>query len=142
MNFFLYPDLEKYMMSQVKSLVAYFLLLCITVSIIPLNLLHHHEEENLVCDPTNLSKENDLCHQTIYHADSIPDIQCDHHTHIDKDQDQCEFCQLLTTRHYNFLPPGIEWINPAFQSGEKVIFHKSFFSYIPSIALLNRGPPA
>ena len=127
---------------QVKTFVAYFLLLCITVSIIPLNLLHHHEREEIPCNPANLSEENDLCHQTIYHSFSFENIPCDHQCHIEKEQEHCEFCQLLTTRLYNYLPPVIDWINPIFQPGEEIASYKSFFPYTPSITVFNRGPPA
>ena len=130
------------MSNQFKIYISYFLILCITVSLIPLNLLHHHESPDIVCVDLDSSIESDPCHQEIFHSNAFTDFQCDHNTHLDRETEHCEFCELLTTRHSLYLPAVFVWLNPEIQPVEEIIYSPHFGDVSEFDAYLLRGPPA
>lgn len=79
-----------------KQLIAYFLLLCLSITLLPLIPLHSHEEDTHRCE-LNEDIENNLCHVTIYHSD-YQDYQCDHDRHFSKTSEDCDFCEYLSSR--------------------------------------------
>ena len=130
------------MKNQVKTYIAYFLILCVTVSIVPLNLIHHHESFEIVCAELDPTEENNPCHQTLYHSASFDDALCEHTTHLKKEVEDCEFCELLTTRHSFYLPMTIEWLNPPFVLDGKSELVVKFIPGFTHQVVSNRGPPA
>ena len=130
------------MKNPVKSYIAYFLLLCITVSIIPLNLFHHHESAEIICVNPESAEEQNPCHQVVFHSSNLQDVQCDHPMHLDREVEHCEFCELLTTRHNTYPPTIFDWITPIFQYGEEQTYISSHTLHTDSSVVFNRGPPA
>lgn len=129
------------MKSLGKQILAYLLLLCIAVSAFPWDILHHHEEE-ISCENLEEDLENDLCHQKIFHTNELQDNHCDHQTHIDREQDHCEFCKFITSRHNNYVVPQIFTFHEI-DVVEKNGYSEPFFSTnFTSDVIYNRGPPA
>lgn len=126
---------------QVKTIIAYFLILCVTVSIIPLNLLHHHDEDQIACEKGSADAENPCSQIVNFQAQSI-DFECEHQTHLDSEQEHCEFCKLLTTRHFTYLPAPFEWLDPNHAVRENTLWIHSVSIISEPGDISNRGPPA
>ena len=124
-----------------NQLVSYLLLLCISATVIPLNILHHHGEETN-CDKSNTELENDPCHISSYHANDFQKPHCEHKTHFQKEYNHCEFCKFITSNRdkytansrYGFMPIRLSEANTAFEF--------SFFPSTVSSVHFSRGPPA
>jgi len=123
-----------------NQLISYLLLLCISVTIVPLNLLHHHKEE-AHCDKSNNELENNLCHISSYHAHELDKAHCEHKTHFNKKHEHCEFCKIITVNrnkyvansHYSFIPNQL--------SSTNIVIAYSFFPNAVSSVIFSRGPP-
>lgn len=129
------------MKQQVKTIIAYFLILCVTVSIIPLNLLHHHDDDQIACENGPADAENPCSPTLSFQAQSI-DFECEHQTHLDREQEHCEFCKLLTTRHFTYLPAPFEWLDPSHELREYTLWVPSGNIVSEPSDISNRGPPA
>jgi len=125
-----------------KKFISMLLLLCISVTIVPFNILHHHNEKETHCDLTNENAENNPCHISIYHANDFQKPHCEHKTHIDKKHNHCEFCKFVTSsrvkyianKRYSFIPTQLSEANITFECS----FSMSTFLGV----IFSRGPPA
>jgi len=125
----------------VNYLISYLLLLCISATIIPLNLLHHHEEETH-CDIENAAFENDPCHISSYHANDFQKPHCEHKSHLNKEQNQCELCEFIISHRYTYIANkeyrGVTNLYPKPQT----LFQNSSVTDSFSKVIFSRGPPS
>ena len=124
-----------------KQFTAYLLLMCLALSFVPWNLLHHHKEE-ISCVRIDESVENDPCHRSIFHLNDLQDLQCDHKIHIDKKHDHCEFCKFIASRHNNYVVPSNFSFYQFDSLNEQICFESPFFTISVPGVVYNRGPPA
>lgn len=131
-----------YRVNQLFSqLIAYFFLLCMTASVVPLNLFHHHVEESH-CDLTNAALESDPCHLSIYHANAVGKHKCNHDAHLLPDYAQCELCKVIRP-NVKKLIDAPEQISVALIHAPVII--SSDLSFLQDAApgiSFSRGPPA
>ena len=127
----------------VHQITAYLLLLCLLATVLPFNLLHHHEEE-AVCDLKNPVLENDPCHISIYHSNDAKSHACNHETHIQNNQVECNFCKFFHSLRNQKYTTGTKFsvihtpqILKATPNHTVAVFKTDFFRSIS-----NRGPPA
>ena len=128
--------------NTIRQLVAYFLLLCISATVVPFNLLHYHEEheEDIHCDVSNIVAENDPCHISIYHGQNQED-KCEHTTHLSDVQDDCERCKFLTTQRHQYIANEHCAVIPIVLSQDFLITEASFLVRSSSNSTLGRAPP-
>ena len=124
-----------------NQLISYLLLLCISATVIPLNLLHHHEEETH-CDITNAVLENDPCHISIYHTNKSQKPHCEHKTHIDKEHNHCEFCKFITSSRVKYTTNKRYSLIPNQLSETNITIECSFSKSTLLGVIFSRGPPA
>ena len=124
-----------------RHIVSYLLLLCITATLIPINLFHQHEE-SLHCDITNIDAESDPCHISIYHVQDVTH-SCEHKSHINEVEDKCNFCKFLTPRRDQFVTVWYyeNTIAPILISEDFLIKQESFIQQNFSNSILGRAPP-
>lgn len=123
-----------------NQLISCLLLLCISATVIPLNLLHHHEEETH-CDITNAALENDPCHISSYHASDFQKPHCEHNSHFNETHSHCEFCKFITSsrvkytadKRYSFIPTQLSEAN--------ITSECSFSTSTLLGVIFSRGPP-
>lgn len=124
-----------------KYLLSYLLLLCISVTVFPFNILHHHKED-IHCDVSNERLENDPCHISIYHPNESQKPCCDHKAHVDKEITICEFCKFLTSHWHIYTANKHYSLIPALHVEASIAFENPFFPNTFSKAIFSRGPPA
>jgi len=125
----------------VNILISSVLLLCISVTIVPLNLLHQHKAETH-CDKTNRKLENSPCHISTYHSSDLTKIHCQHKNHLEKKHSHCKFCKFLNTNRSKYLKTH-SYINTPIQFSKAIIvFEHTVFSKTFSSVIFSRGPPA
>ena len=118
------------------------LLLCILVTIAPFNILHQHNEKETHCDLTNVKAENDPCLISIYHAKELQKHHCDHKTHIDEINIECEFCKFITSHRHTYTKNKYQSIVPVFNSKELIACENTLSLSSFSSVIFSRGPPA
>ena len=129
------------MKSAKNQFISYFLLLCISATIIPLNILHNHKEETH-CDKTNPTLENNPCHISSYHASDFQKPHCEHKSHIDKEHNHCEFCKFITSHRHDYTATKQYSIVHDLSSQALLIAECPFFPSSVSSVIFSRGPPA
>lgn len=125
----------------VKQLIPYFLLLCISVSVVPFNLFHQHREEEIHCDISDAEHNNDHCHLSIYHAHEIENL-CEHKSHINETDYHCALCDFITSHRDTYI--GIAESSAASTASSSTLL-SSGYSFNRTLFLnlvYNRGPPA
>lgn len=129
-------------MSRIANkLISYLLLLCISATVVPLNLLHHHEEETH-CDESNAELEKDLCHISSYHPNDILKEHCEHDIHFNEEHSHCEFCKFITTQRDRYTFGKQYSPVPARPLQALIAFESSFFHSSVLSVVFSRGPPA
>ena len=124
-----------------NRLISFLVLLCLSATVIPLNILHDHKEVSH-CDITNVAFENDPCHLSSYHANTVQKLHCEHKSHVNKKQVECEFCKIVTSQRRAYIQSRHYSIVPISNTNEPLTFDDFFFlSSIPSV-IFSRGPPA
>jgi len=122
-----------------EQLIAYFLLLCLSLTLLPSTPFHSHEEASHLCE-INEELEQNTCHVSVYHNE-YQENHCEHNHHFSKSVEDCDFCeyvnsrrQLFTFNDYQFLliPPFTE------------LHESQVFPYVNSnrdTRILGRAPP-
>jgi hypothetical protein len=59
--------------------------------------VHHHHHAELHTEEA----EADACHRAIYHGEVSS--ECEHQNHVTQTQSDCELCEVLTSRSFEFL---------------------------------------
>ncbi|MGB0887087.1 MAG: hypothetical protein ACPGSL_03095 [Vicingaceae bacterium] len=88
------------MKNLTNKIIAFFLLLCFAVTIVPLNTFHKHTHthaEETHCDINDKVHSDDGCHFSLYH-NQIEEKHCDHNAHILTYEIECEFCKVLNSQ--------------------------------------------
>lgn len=124
-----------------NKLISYLLLLCISVTVIPFSALHHHEEETH-CDITNVALENDPCHISIYHANEIQKPHCEHKSHIDEINIECEFCKYVLSTRHTYIKYKNCCLSPNQNAKTATAYLNTSFKSATSDVIFNKGPPA
>ncbi len=123
-----------------KQFIAYVLLLCLSITLLPINPFHNHEEESHSCE-INTELEKNSCHLTVYHSES-QENHCEHDHHFSKSSEDCEFCEYINTRRQLFafndfqfilIPPFIE-----LEESQELLFINSNRDEL----ILGRAPPS
>lgn len=120
---------------NIISRICTSLLLCIYgFSLFPTTAFHHHPSH---CDKDNRRIENDICHQTLYHA--IQQSACHHPSHIVPIVEVCKLCKLYFASPSAIAP--FLWQNfcPVFADANYAICSFDSFDFLAS--LTNKGPP-
>ena len=129
-------------MKRVASqFLSYLLLVSMLATIVPADLVHHHEEE-AHCDLAHELIENDPCHQSIYHPHEGTEHHCQHDFHLSNTHSSCEFCQFFSSQRFNsLLQQRIRLVFKGLMppvSGKTTEFYPSVFS----LFIFDRGPPS
>jgi hypothetical protein len=124
-----------------KQLIAYLLLLCLSATVIPLNLLHHHEEA-AHCDNSDPTLENDPCHVSQFHAHDQSKTHCSHEGHVGEVENRCEFCRHFSSVRYQYVSSTLFWSDPALLRVEHINFVSAFLPERHAETIFSRGPPA
>ena len=88
------------MKNLTNQIIAFFLLLCFVVTIVPLNFIHEHSHshtEEIYCDINDNVHSEDACHFSLYH-NQLEEEHCKHKAHISENEIECEFCKMLTSK--------------------------------------------
>ena len=123
-----------------NQLISFLLLLCITATVIPFSLLHHHEETTH-CDITNASRENDPCHISTYHANETQKQHCKHKAHVHETNSDCKLCKFITSHRQVYTLSERSSIINSVDSKANIAFEPSFSSDIFLTVIFNKGPP-
>lgn len=126
-----------------KQLIAYFLLLCISVNIAPSVVFHDHQhDKDSHCDSDNQEIENNPCHVSLYHSEDLQKKHCEHDFHFQNDSSECKACKFISSNTSQFIHSEIT-------STPSVSLFLSYFSReyafspysIPQVNF-NKGPPS
>ncbi len=80
-----------------KQLIAYFLLLCLSMTLLPSSAFsHNHKEESHSCE-INTELEKNACHLSVYHSE-FQENHCEHERHFSKSTEDCDFCEYINSR--------------------------------------------
>jgi len=123
------------------KLVSYLLLFCMLATIVPLNLLHHHQDKSH-CDLSNIVLENDPCHIRIHHIGDVERTPCDHNSHIDEFHTECEFCKFLGSHSYTYVEITRSDDVCAKLSKSLITYESASIPSSLSNVIFSRGPPA
>lgn len=127
-------------MNKTKQIfVGYFLLICLSATLIPFSLLHHHENEDH-CHEINIKDESVLCHNKVYHKD-IQEQTCDHNTHFSDWHDGCELCQFLITKRNQYTANKSKTPTAFTYSVDYFETNFSYYHRIDTYSILGRAPP-
>ena len=89
------------MKNLTNQFIAGLLLLCFSVTIVPLNFLHEHSHEHLSeethCELNDKIHTDDACHFTIFH-NTITENHCSHKSHFTANELECDFCKNSTSQ--------------------------------------------
>ena len=92
-----------------KRLVYHFLslllLLGIFSTIIPIDLLHSHEEENY-CDKSDETIESNPCHVSRFHSKDNQATSCEHSGHVEELANVCHICKISSPVREKFVAGG------------------------------------
>jgi len=124
----------------IKKLISFLLLLCISATIIPLNLSHLHEEETH-CELTSTTHENDPCHISIYHTYGKEKHRCEHESHLVEEQNHCELCKIITSHRYTYIANKEDNVTTNLYSKSLTPLTTSFVTGSVSFVIFTRGPP-
>ncbi len=128
----------KALLSKITSIL---LITALAFGSFPLSFHHDHEDEGHCHHDTGLY-EVDPCHLSVYHSEEAEDIHCEHNSHYAEEDNDCDWCSLLTTKRHKYNLPLLQ----AFESNIKVVFldfDRTEF-IVKSAVSLNpgRAPPA
>ncbi len=92
-------------MKNIKNqLIAFSLLLCFAVTIVPLNFSHEHthgHSEKSHCDKDDLIHSDDACHFSLYH-NVLTENHCEHKAHFTDFELDCELCKILNNQRVDY----------------------------------------
>ena len=92
------------MKNLTNQLIAFLLLLCYAVTIVPLNFIHehsHNHSEEVHCDINDKVHSDDACHFSLFH-NQLKEKHCDHNAHISENEIGCEFCEILNSQRVDY----------------------------------------
>jgi hypothetical protein len=126
-----------------NQLIAFFLLLCLTVTIVPLNTFHKHfhdHSEKHHCDINDKVHSDNACHFSLYH-NQLEEKHCDHNAHFSGYEIECEFCKMLNSQRDNYVSLTEETKNV--EQNISVLLAIKLSNHNKSFADLfyNKGPP-
>jgi hypothetical protein len=126
-----------------NQLIAFLLLLCFAVTIVPLNFIHEHSHshsEEAHCDINDKVHSDDACHFSLYH-NQLEEKHCDHNAHISDNDVECEFCKMLNSQRDNYLSHKEE--TKYAKHNISILLAVKFTHYNQSFSDLhyNKGPP-
>ncbi len=123
-----------------KQFIAYFLLLCLSTTLLPSStFFHNHEEESHLCE-IGEELEKNTCHVTIYHNE-YQENHCEHNHHFSKSVEECEFCEYISSRRqlFTFSDDQLVLITSFIEPSESLIL--SFKSSNCNERIQGRAPP-
>ncbi len=126
-------------MKSNKQFIAYFLLLCLAITLLPSNPFHTHEEEVHHCE-LNAELEKNACHVRVYHSE-YQEERCEHNHHFSKASENCDFCKYISSRRQliTFDDYQIALISPFLELPESK--ELSFIISNTNKRILGRAPP-
>ena len=133
------------MKNLTNQLIAFLLILCFAVTIVPFNFIHEHTHshahaEESHCDINDKIHSDDACHFSLYH-NQLEEKHCDHKAHISENEVECELCDMLNSQreHYTSLEDQAKFI----QANYSVLLALKLEHHSKSHADLfyNKGPP-
>ena len=119
-----------------------FLLICITASVLPLNLFHHHKEALTSCDSTSTCPDNDPYHISPDHSSNAKASHCTHKSHLSKEHIHCELCKLITSTFLKFIPVNDQHLISSGLLTSRLPLDESLYDHISLSHFFSRGPPA
>ena len=85
-----------------NKIIACFLLLCFSVTIVPLNFLHEHDHtEETHCDINDEIHSDNACHFSFFQSE-FSESHCSHQAHITEYELDCEFCKILNSQRSSY----------------------------------------
>lgn len=132
------------MKNLTNQLIAFFLLLCFAVTIVPLNFIHEHSHshsEEIYCDINDQVHSDDACHFSLYH-NQLEEKHCEHKAHISENEIECEFCKMLNSQREIYL--SLKEENQLAKHNFSILLALKFVHHNQSFSDLfyNKGPPA
>ncbi|MDB4534522.1 hypothetical protein N9242_06580 [Vicingaceae bacterium] len=131
------------MKNLTNQLIAFFLLLCFAVTIVPLNTFHNHSHnhsEKTHCDINDEIHSDDACHFSLYH-NQLEEKHCDHNAHFSDNDVECELCKMLNSQRddYSILKQNNKLTQKHFSVlvALNLEHHEQSFSDL----FYNKGPP-
>jgi len=67
------------------------------IMLFPFSIFHNHQENAHIACNEDIEIENDLCHISIFHNESLKE-QCKHESHLSNLEESCEFCKFISRR--------------------------------------------
>ena len=131
------------MKNLTNQFIACFLLLCFTVTIVPLNFIHEHNHEHAEethCDINDEIHSDDACHFSLYH-NKLTENHCEHKAHFIAYELDCEFCKVLNSQRDSYAI--LKQSNKQVQANYSKLVALNFEHHNQSFADLfyNKGPP-
>jgi len=122
-----------------KQFIAYFLLLCLSTTLLPSNFFHSHEEGLHLCE-INGQLEKNSCHVSVYHSD-YQESRCEHNRHFSKSLEDCDFCKCISLRRQLIVFNNYQLvlITPFLELSESQ--ELSFITSNSTECILGRAPP-
>ncbi len=131
------------MKNLTNQLIAFLLLLCFAVTIVPLNFIHQHSHSHLEeahCEINDKLHSDDSCHFSLYH-NQLEEKHCAHKAHFSENEIECEFCNMLNFQRENhiFIKEESKFAKHNFSIllAHKFTHHNQSFSDL----FYNKGPP-
>jgi hypothetical protein len=107
------------------------------LTILPIHLLHHHEE-NQICHEAHEAKALNICHLSLHHPDAIE--HCNHKLHFDRLSDDCQYCKILPHKMQGLSSSSITILHNIKSKAKPSWFVLSSSSgFLPRSG--NKGPP-
>jgi len=126
-----------------NQFIACFLLLCFSVTIVPLSFIHEHSHEHseeIHCNINDEIHSDDACHFSLYH-NVLTESHCNHKAHFTDYKLDCEFCKMLNSQRddYGIIKENNKQIREYFSVLIALNFeqHQQSFSEL----VFNKGSP-
>ena len=125
--------------TSARELITYFLLLCMMATVVPANLLHHHEEDGH-CHGVSAAVDHEEHVYNCGHT-ATDHCPCEHESTVSETHEECLLCKSLLTENNQFTPLTASEYILSLPSSSKVTLFRSA-ELRPSVgAIQGRAPP-
>lgn len=126
-----------------NQIIAFILLLCFAVAIVPLNMVHDHSHdhsEKAHCDINDEVHSDDACHFSLYH-NQLEEKHCTHKAHFSENEMECELCKMLNSQRddHAFLKEESKFANRNLSVLVAITY--THHSQTHADLYYNKGPP-
>lgn len=111
---------------------SFVLLLIYTISIFPVALFHHHDDDIFIA-----LKNTTQCEKTVYHSANAKD--CGHKQHLSQTKEKCLLCHHNSNLLYTFSFLTLNFFTASHSSKFANLCHSFLFNF--NYFFFNKGPP-